>query len=339
MIDQSSVTADWNCIAEPVLRWTFKSPSPPNHALLLNDSSLLITTHRGELFGLNLHSGKRITRLWKPFKKPVEILAFDTRHGVLFLTSTVDKKVLAYQLTTADILWEIPLAHALPEMIIQDEWAVVPVLRRQLQLLDKHTGTLLSSQVLPGVLSSGLFQIDSSYWALLESGELLCFDQQLKLAGKYSIVCSPQSALGICGQIILIGDAEGRLYLFDSRSRKLLLRDRYKQPFYTAPLLSDALIIAAKADGQVMALDSCSTKVQWKFCEDGLINLPLQQCDGLVIIPYTKGVLVALDRRTGLLQWRKETERQLRWIMMTPRGILAADRSNKIYYWEIRNEA
>jgi len=93
-------------VARPELAWQTKLPSTPAALLPLGPSALLITTHRGELYRLNLENGKRDGPVRQPLRKPITAQLINRKGPHLYVASSQDEELHAYHLTRGRILWK-----------------------------------------------------------------------------------------------------------------------------------------------------------------------------------------------------------------------------------------
>ncbi|MQY64270.1 MAG: hypothetical protein GH143_08245, partial [Calditrichaeota bacterium] len=78
---------------KPELAWQTKLPSPPAALLPLGANVLLVATHRGELYRLDLETGERDGRIRKPLRKPITAQLVHREGPHLFVASSQDKEL------------------------------------------------------------------------------------------------------------------------------------------------------------------------------------------------------------------------------------------------------
>ncbi len=82
----------------PELSWEIKLPSPVSKLLALDERALLVATHRGELYRLNLETGKRDGRLWQPARDAINSLMVAGATNTLYFAGAQRRKLWAYDL-------------------------------------------------------------------------------------------------------------------------------------------------------------------------------------------------------------------------------------------------
>ncbi|MEE9190952.1 MAG: hypothetical protein V3U16_09305, partial [Candidatus Neomarinimicrobiota bacterium] len=69
----------------------------------------------------------------------------------------------------------------------------------------------------------------------------------------------------------------------------------------------------------------------WHYDEDyGLINLSLLIANNVILVPYMRGRIVALDTTTGKELWNYSTEHTIHQVKILPNGILLYDSNRNL---------
>ena len=77
-------------IGEPVLAWTQKLSSTPKTVEYLAGSYILIITHPGEVFTMDLTSSEKKVRRWRPFRNRISAHVVDRNTWRLYMVSSMD---------------------------------------------------------------------------------------------------------------------------------------------------------------------------------------------------------------------------------------------------------
>jgi len=69
----------------------------------------------------------------------------------------------------------------------------------------------------------------------------------------------------------------------------------------------------------------------WCYSGTGLVNLPLMATETEILIPFSRGHLIALTIGAGREIWRYDTENILSYMNLTNDGVLLVDKNNYLY--------
>lgn len=318
----------------PELKWKMKLRSLPRAFSIINNQNVLITSNRGELYIIDIVNGKRSTRIWKPFHKPIDVLFLESEEGTIYFTSVVDKGLYAYNLEEAKIRWKFNLSDLQGEMVIIGDTAFISQEKKYILAFNKNTGERIKKVRINTSIAQGIYKYENLLWIITDDGCLLSYDVNLKPKDFFNLKLNPNPVITRVGSKFIAGDSNGRLVLVDVEQKKILFEKLLSAPIYSNPLISDNVIVVGLANGLVEALNFSNNSEIWNYQGEGLVNLPLIGTESMVIVPFTRGQLVALDLTSGNKLWHYEFDQSIRLARLVPGGILIADRKNRIHYLE-----
>ena len=317
---------------QPRLIWTAKLPSPPNQLLSVNEESTLIASHRGELFIIDIKTGKHTGRIWQPYNRPVNLLKLEREEGFLCFSSPGEEGVYAYDLIKAKKIWKIHLPGIYGNMEIIGDTLFVFKRSGAILTIDRKSGKILKERTLSTRISWGVYRYQDRLWIYSEDGLLYSYDQTLKHKETFRIPSNPNPVISVTGKKLVIGDSDGRITCFDLDQKRILFIKQLSAPIYSEPFITDSHLIVAQSNGNVTALNPVNGTSVWQYQGEGLVNQPLLGTSHQVIVPFTRGAIIALDLDSGKERWHYDLEHKLRQILIVTDGIIVTEGKNKIHY-------
>jgi len=321
-----------NPASPPQKIWQSKLPSPPKEILILNDQKALITTFRGELFLLNLATGKRCSRFWMPFRKPVQILLCDQRQGEIVVSGINDPKVYRYDLCTGRVLLETRLPGLDGTMMADEDGLFAVQNLRTLLKLTPLTFKVLAKLELPTNVAAGAFAFKGRPALLTTDGHWRVYDKNLTLKQDLNLALNPYPVVGFYSDHLVIADSKGSVLILNDEGIKY--RRELGKAIFAAPILDADNLLVACADGEVISINWRNDKINWRWQGAGPVGRKLWICNDVLLVPYTRGKIVAIERHNGAFRWEITTDRALRGWAVSRQGILTADRDKKVAYWK-----
>lgn len=327
------VTAEKTGLAqEPQSVWEKTEKSPLAHLIMVNPETLLVLTSRGEFYAVQLATGKRLTRYWRPFNDPPVVLAIDPEAETLYVTTARQREVFAYWLPQSRMQWKQKYAGLRGAMVIRGEHLQVIQNKQTLLVLERRTGKQIAQKKLSAAPSAGLFRAGAGLALITESGELWIMNNELKRVHVADLGLQPFPVWRVHDGFLIAGDSQGRVIVYSLPERSLIFEYQCSGPIYSAPLMIERQLIVPVADGRVKALDISQNKLEWQYQSTGLLNRPLWAWNDLLLIPYTGGQLICLERQTGAIKWQKEFENTLDHVVLTPQGLLVTDQKRNLFF-------
>ncbi|UCH62259.1 MAG: PQQ-binding-like beta-propeller repeat protein [Fidelibacterota bacterium] len=345
-------------VAKPELAWQTKLPSPPTALLPMGADILLVATHRGELYRLDLKTGRRDGRIRRPLRKSLTGQLVYREGPYLFITSSQDTELLAYELTQGRTLWKQQVAGITGHLGLADDLLLAASISGEVAAYDIHDGRLIWHRQLPGRCYRGVRVLDDRILVLNDGGILYALplrkpsdillpetNQATETVEDYAhlwkrqLPVTPNAVVGSGEGRLVIGDTDGRLLVVDPAVGETVFQIQMAAPIYSRPLITGGLVVAATAAGEIVALKGSDGFPVWRVREDGLVNHPLLLIGSpqprAVLVAFARGGLLALDLATGQELWRYDLEKPLDIASLTPDGLVVADRQNHLFHLRI----
>ncbi len=316
----------------PTKAWEYKLPAPPFALLPLNPRQLLLTSFRGDLYLINLKTGKRSSRFWVPYRKPVQILYCDRQSDLLYLSGINESKVYVYDLRAGAIKREVRLAGLRGKGVLLGEYLYTVQKGRTLLKIDKATLKINAKHDLTANAVAGVFAFNGYLAVLTENGCWQSFQPDLTEVHKIDLGFNPHPVVADQQGIFLIADSKGTIVVL--KDEVPIFRYSFAKPIYAAPAIGDNCLYIAFADGEVVAVDITSNQILWRWQGEGLVNQPIQINQSVLLVPYACGKVVVLDRLKGKPIWQIATARPLQQLAIFLNGILITDRDRKLTCWK-----
>ncbi len=317
----------------PELQWQEKLFSPPDAMEILNDSTILVFTFRGELFLWNLNSGKKMGNIWQPYREPISsyLIAADR----LYIGSVMDGDLTAFNFTTRKKIWRKKKIRVNPDAmaIIGDTLYIYNMMG--LLALSTDSGEELNKRKIRNRFTTGLINAGNSLFIFDEKGYLFRYDSGLKLLYKTDLRMGTRIETGFYQKIIAAVDANGRLVVYDLNRNVIVLEKQYDIPIYSQPYLTGQILVVALSNGLVISYNYATGEELWRYQGTGLINLPVRATATEIIVPFARGHIVALSNSTGAELWRYDADNVISHLSLTGNGIILIDRKHLIYFLKI----
>ncbi len=341
--------------ARPELVWQTKLPSPPAALLPLGANVLLVLTHRGELYRLNLETGRREGLIRQPLRKPITAQLVHREGPHLFIASSQDEKLRAYHLTRGRILWKQRAAGITGPLGLSGELLFTASLAGEVAAYDINDGSLVWRRQLPGRCYQGIRVLDDRVLVLNDSGTLYALpirnpsdtpmpetdradvpDEDHPHLWKRQLPVSPNAVMVSGGGRLVIGDSDGRLLMVDPADGETVFQVQLTAPIYSYPLIAGDLVVVATAAGEIIALQGSDGFPVWRVQGEGLVNHTLLAIGypqpQAVLATFARGRLLALDLATGRELWRYDLEKPIEIASLTSSGVVVADRRNYLFH-------
>ena len=314
----------------PELQWQEKLFSPPDAMEILNDSTILVFTFRGELFLWNLNTGKKMGNIWQPYREPISSYLIAANR--LYIGSIIDGDLTAFNFKTRKKIWRNKKIQVKPDAmaIIGDTLYIYNTMG--LFALATGTGKELNKQKIRNRFTSGLINAGNSLLIFGENGYLFRYGSDLKLQYQTDLRMGTRIESSFYQKIIAAVDANGRLVVYDLDRNVIILEKQYDIPIYSQPYLTDQTLIVALSNGLVISYNYTTGEELWRHQGTGLVNLPVRATTAEIIVPFARGHIVALSNSSGAELWRYNAENVIFNLSLTRDGIILTDRKNLIYF-------
>ena len=330
----------------PQVAWQLRLPSPPSALLPLGPNALLITSHRGEVYRVELGTGERITPIRQPLRKAITSQLLHTPGPHLYLASARDEEIRAYHLGRGRALWKRKMKGVRGSMAIANGTLLAATISGDVAGFDTTKGRLTWHHKLPGRIYQGIRLAGSLAFTLTDQGILYAFPPQPSASTddpkdhqplwEQRLPVQPGAVMAANADMVLIADSDGRLLGIDPRNGEYVFEQQLGAPIYSRPLVTDDLVVVATAAGEVLALRASDGNPQWRVAGQGLIKYPLMIAGGTapqaVLVAFARGELLALELATGSELWRYHLGKPLELACLTAEGVAVTDRRNQLYY-------
>lgn len=337
-----------NLVGKPERAWRAKLPTPPTALLPLGPHALLITTCRGELYRLNLETGKRDSRIRKPFRKAVTAQKIAASTNDLYVASAQDRELRAYDLTRGKTCWKRKAADVAGPLALTEGLLLTASVMGEVAAYETGDGRRLWKRRLPGRIYQGVWGLDSLALVLNDDGTLYAFElrpesgrvhrseENYPHLWRRQLPVSPGAVMAAGPSQLIIGDSRGQLLRIDPANGETIFQVQLDAPIYSRPLVTDSVVVVATAAGEIIALKARDGLPVWRAQGEGLVKHPLLMAggypSGVVLVPFARGRLLALDLVSGRELWRYEMERPVEIVCLTPDGVVVADRLGELFY-------
>lgn len=348
-LDESGLTYQPRGIAnKPQQAWEIRLQTPPSALVPIDSTSLLITSHRGEVYTLDLAKGKRQNPIWQTFRKGITARLIDAPTRRLYLASAQEELLRAYGLERGKLAWKHRTAGVMGPMALIGEHLLAASLMGKVSTYEAGSGQIIWERKLPGRILHGIQTIDSLAMVLTDRGTVYAFssgdaqhstqaNEPYPYLWKRDLPVNSNAHYAAGKDCLYIVDSQGLLICIDAADGGDVFQVNLGTPVYAPPLAIPGLVLAATADGNVIALNDKDGSQAWQVTGDGLINHPLVSAetssDQHVLAVFARGDLLALDAASGEELWRLETGSPIELAALTADGVLVVNRRNQLRYY------
>ncbi|MCH7528473.1 MAG: PQQ-like beta-propeller repeat protein [Candidatus Marinimicrobia bacterium] len=331
----------------PEIAWEIKLASPVTYLRPFNQNALLVASHRGQLYRLNLETGKRTSGLWQVTRKAITSLVVAESTGSLYFASAQARKVWGYDLLRGKKLWQRKGPVIDGPLAVHGSLLLAAGATGQLTAFDLADGTVRWQRKLPGRVYRGVRRWADDLLVLNDRGSLYSFDLGEIAAGgdeedhttapawRRDLEVDATAVLALGPGLLVVGDSQGRLFALEPGNGQTRFETNLSAPIYSRPLVTEGYIVIAAADGAVLGLHAGDGSVVWEYAGEGLVNLPVLAWGSnpaVAVVIFSRGVIIGLDIATGERLWRHELEGPIQLAALTPSGVLLVRRHKWLQY-------
>lgn len=317
----------------PRLSWTNRLSAPVRQALWVDSNRLIVATYRGDLYLLSLETGKRVSRYWIPYRRPVQVLYCEENHRRLLVAGIGETKVYAYDLRRGKVTgsWRFP---GLDGSIVARQGYYYGIRdSRELLQIDSSSFTIKRRQTLPARCSGGIFALEPDQISLItEDGIYRWFASDLVPLGQTPLGLNPKPVLQNNHDTLLIADSKGRVVAL--YQQKVIFSKDLGKPIFSSPIMRGSVLYCAAADGEVVAIDTKEDRRLWIYQGEGLINLPLAFLGEHLVVPFAQGKIRIVDTIKGELLYELDGKGLLKLVLVGKSAIIAFRQDRKVIAWQ-----
>jgi outer membrane protein assembly factor BamB len=265
-----------NCTNEVVapplaLAWEYDISSGMGYGSpVVIDSIVIVTNMRGELYGINARTGKRIG--WITLGDAVNGSPVVDRNVAYVASSNTRESLAAYDLEEGRIIWK-------------QEYG------------DIEASPLLFNNFLYVGNTAGIF-----FCVEREKGELqwkFRLSENTKRKGIRTTATATDS-------LIIFGAEDGSIYALDARYGTERWSYDTGSPIFASPAINNGVVYCGSNNGFLYAINAKSGALVWKFNAGASIYATPSFTNNLVLIGTTGGKLYALNANDGSTKWTTE---------------------------------
>jgi outer membrane protein assembly factor BamB len=333
---------------EPQQAWEIRLQTPPSALIPLDSSYLLVTSHRGEVYTLDLVKGKRRSPIWQTFRKGITARLIDTPTQRLYLAAAQEELLRAYNLERGKLAWKHKTTGVIGPMALIGDHLLAASLTGKITAHESGSGRVIWERKLPGRIQHGIQIVDSLAMVLTDRGTLYAFasgdannstqaKEPYPYLWKRDLPVNPNAYYAADKDYLYIVDSQGQLICINAADGGDVFRTDLGALVYTPPLVIPGLVLVATAEGNVIALSDKDGSQVWQLQGSGLINHPLLSAETSsgrqVLTVFARGDLLALDAFTGEELWWLETGNPIEIAALTADGVLVVNRRNRLRYY------
>ena len=322
-------------IGEPHVAWTRKLSSTPKTVEYLAKSYILIITYPGEVFTMDLTSSEKKVRRWHPFRKRIRNHIVDRNSGRLYLVSSMDDKLIAYDMLNKKQLWKQKIQHIGSHSALVENTLMVLQTTGNIMALDSDSGELLESKKINRQVTGMMHQPIDTLLIITADGGVHAYTKKLKPIWKLPIDLNPNPVYTANNNRIILADSDGRIKVIDDKQGVLQFELNVHTPIYAPLLLRGERLFIATSAGEVLGIDLMDGKVLWRHQGSGLIKQPRLGNKSKLLGAYARGKLVLLNQDNGAEQWSYKFDHPLERITLVPQGVVAVDSERQISYLQM----
>lgn len=211
------------------LKWKYRQQSPIKQFYMINKDLVLTETHRGEIYFLDLATGKQTGRIWKPFRRRIDQIYIDYENAILHLLSNEKQKSIAFDFSRNQIIRTKNEEYILEKKIHSQKMSLSTAF---VDSLRKHVSVYSNPIQINGVVfiadSKGTIHAVKNgrlEWKY-ETGELI----------SHSLMCS--------GDQLLVPLAKGIIQILDSGTGEKIIQYTMDNPYETGILTHEGALLA-----------------------------------------------------------------------------------------------
>lgn len=118
------------------------------------------------------------------------------------------------------------------------------------------------------------------------------------------------SEVGAGAQLVVVSDGKGMIYALDAAAGELRWKAQVSSEMLAAAAVDDDVVVVQASDSRIEAFDAATGKSRWTYgASQAVLTLrgnasPVIR-EGVVYAAFDNGKIVALNAKTGLMQWEQ----------------------------------
>ncbi len=291
-----------------VWQYDISAATGPGSPLLV-DSIVFVGNLRGELYALNLRTGKRIG--WVSLGASIEGTPAIERDLAIVPLAGSHESLVAFDLVQGTVRWRASLGDIHTSPLVMDARVFVGNTQGTLFAVDKLTGVVLWRFELPRNIALKGIRSSPAGWLQhvvfgADDGAVYDLDPGTGiLHWRYEVDGAIQAAPSIADSTAFVGTLRGTVYAIRLADGSLRWRRDAGSSVYAPPLIHSGLCIFGTTGGTVFALDQRTGAIAWSCDIHAPINSGVLAVNNALYVGTLRKELIAIDPANGTILWRE----------------------------------
>ena len=320
-------------LKSPTLQWKKRTKDPIQDMIIVNDSLVLVWTHRGSVMIMNMNNGEKQGTSWTPSMGHITYLTISNDGNQFFYISMKNDLVGAYDIRSGKHLWKNRVDHLIKnEPIILSDSVVLIGTRMGLELYDAYNGELIKEKNDRFGLIKIIPSKDGRFLMVTDDGQLNCYDHHLKKLWAQDLKLDLHLRENIERDRVFIGPGNDTLWVLDMETGMIKHGIDFVNGFDFRVQDNDLYLLYR--DGSLVRKD---INGQTSWTSDFKLGLPIGSffpANGQLFIPFARGVAISVETETGTEIWRSDPLRRLTGFWRSGTGFLLQDIEFRMQYYK-----
>ena len=320
-------------LKNPALQWKKRTKDPIQDMVIVNDSLVLVWTHRGSVMIMNMKNGEKQGTSWTPSMGHITYLTISNNGNLFFYNSMKNDLVGAYDIRSGKHLWKNRVNHLIKnEPIVLSDSVVVIGTRMGLALYDAYNGDIIREKTNRLGIIRMIPSNDGRFFVVTDEGYLNCYDHHLKILWIQNLKLDFHLREYLERDQIFVGPGNDTLWVLDIETGMIKHGIDFMNGFDFKVQDNDLFLLYR--DGSLTRKD-IDGETSWT--SNFKLGLPIGSffhANGHLFIPFAKGVAISVETETGTEIWRSDTLRRLTGFWRSGTGILLQDIEFDMQYYK-----
>jgi outer membrane protein assembly factor BamB len=281
-----------------------------NGSLLIVDSTLIIGNLRGELYAINVNSGKRYG--WVDLGEAIQgSPVIDDGIAFIAATNTVES-LIAYDLRNGRTRWKKRYGDLEVSPLLYDDRLYFGSLDGTFYCVARDDGSQLWKFEIPdntkrkGIHSTAAVAHDVVVFGA-DNGMLYALDARSgDLRWKAQLGESVVAPPAISGHHVFVGDLRGMFHAVDLMTGTIVWSVNDGAAIYACPTVGEGMVVIGTTGGQLIAHRQGDGQRIWTADLESVINSSAVLSGGALYVGTLKKNLYAVDAASGAVVWSTE---------------------------------
>jgi len=320
-------------LKSPTFQWKKRTKDPIQDMIIVNDSLVLVWTHRGSVMIMNMNNGEKQGTSWTPSMGHITYLTISNDGNLFFYISMKNDLVGAYDIRSGKHLWKNRVDDLIKNKpIILSDSEVVFGTRMGLELYDAYNGELIRKKNSRFGLIKIISSTDGRILVATDDGHLNCYDHHLKKLWTQDLKLDLHLREYVEHDRIFVGPGNDTLWVLDMKTGIIIHGLEFVNGFDFRVRDNDLFLLYR--DGRLTRRD---INGQTSWTSDFKLGLPIESffhANTNLFIPFAKGVAISVETEKGMEIWRSDTLRRLTGFWRSGTGFLMQDIEFQMQYYK-----